>query len=327
MTRHTSIPTPTRALMLRRWETGPHAKQIRDWAQRMGQLSRTGAELLAVAVALEEGDLPLIEQYGFAQFRPTDSDHRLVSPVPQDHDELAREAESGVPSASTTAVGSGATAGRACAQAAGAEAGAPVRDVSLRGYGSVGEVIAEDSRGLALFFPQFSPPLYDLKLRLWYREGWLQPLRWWPSQFGVRLYYDLVPEALPLVCVAPPFHPNSPHLWQQVRNGVSFRSICYTFAPDGTVVRGRDYDDDAAEVLRQSLMWLLRYIVWLEFGFWPGEDVGHDPTTIERLTRPTDPCPAHSWRRYGECCRPRILDQLRRRDQLRFGVAPGARVA
>ena len=141
------------------------------------------------------------------------------------------------------------------------------------------------------------------------------------------MFYDSVPEALPLVAVAPALHPHAPHIWSMVRNGQRLRTLCYTFAPDGTIVRGRGADDDGAEVLRQATMWLMRYMVWSHFGFWPGEEVAHDAATVERLTRPADPCPTHTWRTYGECCRPRVLAALRQAASMRDGIAPTARIA
>lgn len=326
MTQHAASPVPSVDLIRRKWEYGRNAPAIRRWTHRMASLSPAEQQLLMIGVALEEGDLPMIEQGGFAYFEPAEHDQRLISTNKGLSDENTSETDARSTSARATPMGSGPTSACPETRTSEANAGTSARQQVVRRYSGVGEVVDEDASQLALFFPQFSPALLDPKLRLWYREGWLQPLSWWPVRFGVRLYYDEEPEALPLVCVSPPPHPKAPHMWLQVRNGVRFRSLCYTFAPDGTIVRGRSREDGAAEVLRQSVMWLLRYLVWSQFGFWPGADVAHDPATIERLTKPDDPCPAHSWRQYGECCRPRILAQLRSQPFSRDGVRAAAHV-
>lgn len=324
-------PSPSVDLIRRDWESGPHAELIRAWSARIPHLAPARRTLLLVGVALETGHLPLIEPYGLAEFRPVTTDHRLLLPA-EDHHETTHTTATSDPASRPSAprpsaVGSRTATWGADPGAQGAETGASARQQLIRGYRSVGDVITEDAAPLALYFPQFSPVLWDPDLRLWFREGWLQPLRSWPCRFGVRLYYEVDPYTLPLVCVRPELPSNTPHLWLQTRSGIQFRSLCYTFAPDRTIVRGRGEDDDAAEVLRQAVVWLLRYLVWKEFGFWPGADVGHDPATLERLTRPSDPCPVHSARRYGECCRPRVLAELSRRRELRCGIQSSARVA
>lgn len=159
------------------------------------------------------------------------------------------------------------TGERALTGCAGAAAGPPKTEAAARSviaprvYRSIGEVIMEDTAPLAVYFPQFSPALWDPEIGLWYREGSLRPLRAWPATYIVRMYYQEVPEALPLLCVSPTLHPRAPRMWLNVRNRRRVRSLCYTYAPDGTVVRGRNWDDKGAEVLRQDVMWLLRYIV------------------------------------------------------------------
>ena len=309
-------------LIQRDWQRGPNAKAIHQLVGRISEFLPTEVELLRVAVALDAGDLPLVEQGGFADFPPVDTDHRLVTPSTGEFSEYTHEDHMG-----PATLGPGTTSRRSRTGSGTAEARASTRGVARRSYRDVGEVIAEDTSPLGLYFPQFSPAIWDPQIQLWYREGWLKPLRWWPTIFGVRMYYHEIPEALPLLCVSPALHHHCPHTWQNVRGGVRFRSLCYTFAPDGTIARGRSRDDNGAEVLRQGVMWLLRYLTWRQFGFWPGEDVAHDARTIERLTKPTDPCPAHNWRRYAECCRPRILAELQAQRERRYGVAPQARVA
>jgi hypothetical protein len=321
MSRQEGLDPPERSLMHRRWEHAPNAPAIHRLATGLSRRPAREIALFRVALALETGQLPLVGQYGYAYFPEAVSDHRLIILHTGENDEDT------TPPAPQAALGAGPAAGRSSAEAEGAEAGAPARQCVRSEYHGVGDVIEEDARSLAVYFPQFSPALWDPRLCMWHREGVLQPLRWWPERFGVRMYYEAEPTALPLLCVSPSVPANTPHMWRQVRNGVQFRSLCYTFAPDGTIVRGRSAEDDGSEVLRQGVMWLLRYITWRRFGFWPGEEVGHDPETIERLTRPSDPCPAHSGRRYGECCRPRILTALRRRQALAHGVNPATRVA
>jgi hypothetical protein len=327
MTHPYSQLRPARSPLYREWESGPNAAAIRHWVECIGRLTPAKAGLFRVGVALEVGELPLIEQYGSAGFVLVDTDHRLVVPHAGDEHENAYETASGqspvwAPSGST-----GAAAGRTNAGSSSPEAGSAARERVIRQYAGVGEVMDEDARGLALFFPQFSPALLDLRLGLWYREGWLQPLEWIPRRFLMRMYYPPQPSALPIVTVSPDLRADAPHMWLQVWREVRFRSLCYTFAPDRTIVRGRGEDDDAAEVLRQVVVWLLRYMVWDQFGFWPGVDVGHDPETIEALTHPSDPCPTHNWQPYGACCRPRVLAAIERRRRDRHGIHPSARVA
>jgi hypothetical protein len=275
-----------------------------------------------IAIALEEGDLPLIHQCGFAEFEAAANDHRIIT-TDGAYDE--RECEKGSWAAArdagegTATVGSGQTAGNPATTSTEAAAGTAAR----RDFGwTLAHSVEEDSRDLSVYFPQFSVVLFDPKLRLWYREGWLQPLEALHVRFPTQLYYDdQDARALPLL-VVPDLQPNAPHLWQHTRNGFSFRSLCYTFAPDRTIMRGRSPADTAAEVLRQGVVWLLRYMVWCRFGFWVGADVGHDPAEIARSTKPDDPCPTHSWRPYGACCRPKHLEVIKQRRPLQYGVNP-----
>jgi hypothetical protein len=320
------LPVPQSTLMSREWERGPNAARILGHALRLGSMEHERRELFQMALALETGELPLIEQGGYAVFPAVENDHRLITPR-QDGTNAITDPYSAPPSSRSAAVGTRASAGRPTATPAAAEAGPAARGgITRGGLYSLGDVISEDTSPLAIYFPQFSPPLFDRQVGLWYREGWLRPLLGLANSFDVRLYYDVEPLAQPLV-VVPAIGAATPHQWKHTRRGVDFRSLCYTFAPDGTFQRGRSRDDNAAEVLRQAVMWLLRYIIWREFGFWPGEEVGHDPAEIERRTRPSDPCPAHAWRSYGDCCRRHILQVLQRRDDLRFGVNPAARIA
>lgn len=297
-----------------RWEVGKHRRPILGWISRFPILPRRKQQLLLVALELEEGQRPWIQQYGFATFERPDSDHRLIETLTSTGDEnedpdLPSQGPAPAPSREAT----WSAPGRAPAEAEEAEARSSIRGARPRLYGSVAEVIREDSAPIALYFPQFSVVEWDPDLDLWFREGWIQPLTWWPVRHAVRLCYeDADPTALPIVRISPPPRPRTPHVLMVRRGRLRFPALCYTFAPDRTIVRGRREDDDGAEVLRQVVMWLLRYHVWTEFGFWPGQDVAHDPVTIERLTRPDDPCPFHSWRRYGACCRRRVLQQGRR---------------
>lgn len=321
---------PDRSLIRQKWEGGRNAQQITNHLRTWDLLSRSDRELLLVGISLESGDLPVIGQYGYAEFRPVDNDHRLITTTAAGEwlDEAADSQAAGAAAArnarsGAAALGAGTSPVRSAAQ--GAEAGPPARERLNLKQSQRAEVIGEDSRDLAMYFPQFSPIIFDSDLGLWFREGAIQPLSAQSTHFSVRFYYETEPLALPMV-VANPVRAGSPHLWTQQRNGRVFSSLCYTFAPDGTVVRGRD-DDFASEVLRQVVLWLIKHMVWCRFGFWAGADVGHDPAEIERSTKLEDPCPAHSWRRYGECCRARVLLELEKRKALRFGVHPSRRAS
>jgi hypothetical protein len=270
--------------------------------------------LFTIALQLEEGELPWVEQHGYAFFDPVDAaDHRIVRL------EAAKgEKEEHVQQPSTEGAASGAaersTGRSAAAEAEEAEAGSAVRrQGGRRLYSNVGDVMDEDRWELGVVFPEFSPPIFDPNLRLFFREGVIQPLRWWPARYGVRLYYEDSPWLLPIVRVAPEPPPRTPHIFQMTRNGMSFRALCYTFAPDGTVARGRGWDDTAAEVLRQVVVWLTRYLVWVQFKFFPGVGVGHDPTELLGTVTSDAPCPYHADRPYGRCCRPRHEAEVKRR--------------
>lgn len=297
-----------------RWEAGKHSRRILKWVSRFSSLGYRKQQLLLVALELEEDHRPWIHQYGFAVFERRDCDNRLITNVRTTGDENEGPDPSPPGPAQTPSwEAARSSPGRTPSETEEAEARSTLRGFRPRPYGSIAEVIAEDSGPIGLYFPQFGPVQRDPDLALWFREGWLQPLKWWPARHTVRLCYeDADPTALPIVRISPPPRPGAPHVLTVQRRDRCFPAVCYTFAPDRTIVRGRGEDDDGAEVLRQVVMWLLRYQVWMEFGFWPGQDVAHDPATIERLTRPGDPCPFHSWRRYGECCRPRILERGRR---------------
>jgi hypothetical protein len=297
---------------------------IAEHLQRFLSLTSHDRELLEVGVALESGRLPLIHQYGYAEFRPESNDHRLLT-IPQgvEQDETPHASVSGTataeqPREGPPVVGSGPAAVRTPTQ--GAEAGASARE-QLRRTAKLVDVIDEDSRDLPLYFPQFtSQVLYDDRLAMWYREGWIQPFGWHPARFLIRFYYPGEAMALPII-VADPIKVPSPHLWRTASNGKEFLSLCYTFAPDRTVDRSRD-SDVATEILRQVVLWLVKHLVWCRFGFWAGPEVGHGASDIEQSTRPDDPCPTHTWMRYSDCCRPRHIAELRHRHALRFGVNP-----
>jgi hypothetical protein len=285
-------------------------------------------DLLLVGVAMESGELPLVHQHGYAEFRPVVNDHRLIT---ASHGVLQYEAADspapGTPAAGESREGSssvGAGPSPVHSAAEGAQAGEAARQL-LRTAVTLVDVIDEDSRDLPLYFPQFtSQVIYDERLRMWYREGWLQPLAWHNARFVIRYYYPEEPLALPIV-VATPIRVPSPHLWRQQCNGCEFPSLCYTFAPDHTVDR-RYETDIASEVLRQVVLWLIKHIVWCRFGFWAGAEVGHDPTEILRHARPDGPCPSHTWKRYGDCCRVAHLAEVERRRRLRYGINPARRI-
>lgn len=300
---------------------------IAEHLQRILSLTSSDRDLLLVGVALESGELPLVHQYGYAEFRAVANDHRLITVSQRgEQDETADSPAAGPAAAGESREGSPTVGSRSAAvraAAEGAEAGPYARE-RLRRIATLGQVIDEDSRDLPLYFPQFTHVLYDGRLRMWYREGWLQPLQWHRTRFHVRFYYPPKPLALPIV-VAAPIRVPSPHLWKQQANGHEFLSLCFTFAPDRTVDRSRD-SDAASEVLRQVVLWLIKHVVWCRFGFWPGAEVGHDPVEVLRETAPDDPCPTHTWQRYGDCCRPAHLPELERRRPLGYGVNPARRV-
>jgi len=301
---------------------------IAEHLRQVLALTTSDRDLLLVGVALESGQLPLVHQHGYAEFRTVANDHRLIivnqgvirdeaadSPAP-------RATAAGQSGEGPSSLGAGAPAVRAAAE--GSQAGADPRE-QLRQTVTLGQVIEEDARDLPLYFPQFtSQVVYDDKLQMWYREGWLKPLAWHPAHFTIRYYYPAEPLALPIIVAAPIKLP-SPHLWKQQANGHEFPSLCYTFGPDRTVDRRRD-TDVASEVLRQVVLWLIKHLVWCRFGFWAGPEVGHNPVEIFRSAKPDDPCPTHTWKRYGECCRPTHLAELDRRRPLRFGVNPARRI-
>lgn len=312
------LPQPSPELIQRAWARSPHAEIILKWATRLSELDITDRALFAVALRLEEGDLPWIAQHGFAFFEPEDSaDHRLITQAEEGVDDdvegherpATRQAE-GTTSRSTER----STRRRSAAEAQEAEARASVRwdGGSARAYANVGEVMDEDRWELGVMFPGFSPPIYDRDLDMFFREGRLQPLAWFPATFVVRVYYEDSPKQLPIVRISPEPPPDTPHMFQMVRNRRSFRSVCYTFAPDGTVARGRGWDDTVAEVLRQVVVWLLRYLVWCRLRFFPGVQVGHSPAELLASLPSDAPCPYHADRPYGECCRPKHEAQVKR---------------
>jgi hypothetical protein len=303
-------------------------EQIAEHVQRILLLTSSDRDLLLAAITLEAGELPLVHQHGYAEFRPVVNDHRLITVSPG----VVEDATSDSPAAGAaaaeqsrerpSAVGAGSTAIRSATD--GAEAGAHARE-QLRLSATLWQVIEEDSRDLALYFPQFTAQvLYDDRLGMWYREGWLQPLAWHSVRFQIRYYYPIQALALPII-VAVPIRAPSPHLWKQQCNGHEFLSLCYTFAPDRTIDRSRD-SDVASEVLRQVVLWLIKHVVWCRFGFWAGAEVGHDPVEILRATEPDDPCPTHTWQRYRDCCRAAHLAERKRRSLLMFGVNPARQV-
>jgi hypothetical protein len=282
------------------------------WAARLDQLRPMDRGLFEVALRLEEGDLPWIHQAGFAEFAPAaPADHRVISILAEEGGETNVESEPPDRAAPRAARGAATgAAGRAserrpAADAATAEAGTPVRVLSPRSYANVGAVMDEDRWELGTHFPQFSPPVFDKELNAFFREGEVRPLAWYPARFVVRMYYDPCPRALPILRILPEPPSNTPHLFRVGLNGRTFTAVCYTFAPDATVVRGRSWDDTATEVLRQLVVWLLRYLVWRRFSFYPGEDVGHDPRLLVMMVAPDQPCPYHAQNAYGRCCRPK----------------------
>lgn len=302
-----TAPLPTAELIRREWARNSNAGVIAKIAASIENMTRAEIQLFEAGLALEEGDLPWIGQYGFAHFEKQIVDHRVINT--NSGDEHAKRSSTGETQQSReTSVGSRSSTRRTASAASQTGSRSSPR---RRVYRSIAEVIAEDSSPLHRYFPQFSPPLWDPQLKWWYREGWLWPLRTQPARFSARLCYEDDLYALPVVRILPDPVPQAPHVWKHVRNGLEFRSLCYTFAPDGSVVRGRG-DDVAAEALRQCVVWLIRYSVWLRFSFWPGEDVGHDAETIERNTRPGDPCPVHPGRIYETCCRPAVLQGVRK---------------
>jgi hypothetical protein len=312
--------------IVRRWEVAPNHRSIQGELRCWASLTTADRDLLLIGIALEEGDLPLIHQYGFAEFEAVAKDHRIINPAGAYHerdDEKSPGPATGHPWQGPSALGSGPAPGHTTA----ASAEAAARPSTRRGAGwTLGCSVEEDSRDLGVYFPQLSLILFDPHLQLFYREGWLQPLSQVGARFPVRLYYDdQEVRALPLV-VVPNIRRDAPHMWSNVRNGVTFRSLCYTFAPDRTIVRGRSPADTAAEVLRQAVVWLLRYMVWCRFCFWPGADVGHSPEEIEANTKPHDPCPAHPWNLYGNCCRPKILTSIKPRPTAGIGINPARRI-
>lgn len=312
---------PSDRLLQQAWETGPNAERIIAIGKQIDSLSARDQMLFTVGVRLEVGERPAIAQGGIAQFE---------SARPRDHRELETEKRKGGEmdeQRQGTRSNPGDAEGDARRQARGtagrhsssgtekAAAQPPLRrrEAELESYDGVGAVAAEDQWELGVYFPQFPAALiYDEELELWYREGTLQPFSWLPAQFRVRLYYDQEPTAPPIIRIAPEPPDGTPHLFRMVRNGKRFKALCYLFAPDGTWVRGRFYDDNAAEVLRQVVLWLLRYLVWRRFGFFPGVGVAHDPKTLLDQTPPDGPCPYHPWRAYRSCCRPRHQKAVRK---------------
>lgn len=330
--RRCGVLSPTRTGSIRflqlSWERGRNSAHIGRCLERFDLLSRNERELLLVGISLESGTRPLIHQYGYAEFRPVEDDHRLITVNEGASDDetadspAAGAAAAGQPGEGSSSVGAGSAAVRAAPE--GAEAGTHARGRLTRSA-TLAQVIEEDSRDLPLYFPQFtSQVLYDDRWRMWYREGWLQPLGWHPARFQLRYYYPAEALALPII-VAAPIQCPSPHLWKQQFPGQDVPSLCYTFAPDRTIDRSRD-SDVASEVLRQVVLWLIKHMVWCRFGFWPGPEVGHDPIEILRATAPDDPCPMHTWQRYGDCCQPAHLKEFERRRPLRLGINPARRV-
>lgn len=317
------LEPPSDDLLRQAWETSASADRILEVAEQIDSLTLREQALFTIGVRLEVGDLPAIAQGGSAHFetvRPPD--HRELGPQQTkggDNDEQRDDAgpAPGEAEGSARRQAGGSTERRSSSRAeeAPAEPSVRRRATAADSYDSVGAVVDEDRWELGVYFPQFPPALlYDEALDLWYREGALQPLSWYPARFLVRLYYEEEPIAPPIIRIAPEPPDDTPHLFRMARNGKRFKALCYFFAPDGTWVRGRYYEDNAAEVLRQVVMWLLRYVVWRHFGFFPGRGVTHEAEILLAETAPEDPCPFHPARRYRTCCRPRHLNAMHRGD-------------
>lgn len=305
---------PSDELMRQAWETSPNADRIVEIGEQVDSLSPREQMLFTIGVRLEVGERPAIAQGGAAHFEPArPPDHRELGMQKMEGGEkdeqrqnsgaAPREAEGPARRQAQGAAGRHPSSGP---EEASSEPSVRRRGAATASYESVGAVADEDRWELGVYFPQFPAALlYDETLGLWYREGAVQPLSWYPARFMVRLYYEQKPTAPPIVRIAPEPPDSTPHLFRLTRNGKRFKALCYFFAPDGTWVRGRSYDDNAAEVLRQVVMWLLRYLVWRHFGFFPGVGVAHDPKTLLEESSPDGPCPLHPWREYRSCCRPR----------------------
>lgn len=312
---------PDDELMCQAWETSPNADRIVEIGEQIASLTPREQALFTIGVRLEVGERPAIAQGGSAQFQPVRTpDHRELHAEPSkggDQDEhrehsgaTARQAEGPARRQAGGPAGRHSSSG---AEEAPAEPPLRGRASSAASYGSVGAVVDEDRWELGVYFPQFPAALfYDEALGLWYREGSIQPLSWYPARFLVRLYYASEPTAPPIVRIAPEPPDATPHLFRVIQNGKQFKALCYFFAPDGTWVRGRSHQDNAAEVLRQVVLWLLRYLVWRHFGFFPGIGVSHDPETLLEETPPDGPCPYHPWQAYRQCCRPRHAEAARK---------------
>ena len=307
-------------------ERRKNAVQIATWIRAFDTLSREDRELLLIGISLENDTNPRIHQFGYAEFSQVAHDHRLIhvstGEASRETADIStiRSAAEGHSGEGASAVGTRPAAVRSTTK--GTPSWAAARRLDRSGM-NLGEVIEADSRDLPLYFPQFSSVIYDAERRMWYREGWLQPLSQDPTRFSVRFYYPREPMALPII-VATPIRVPAPHLWYLRRENLI--ALCYTFAPDRTVDR-RQHADVASEALRQGVLWLVKYLVWCRFEFWPGDEVGHDPAEIEQSTTPDDPCPAHTWMTYGRCCRPKHLQVLQHRRSIRFGVNPAKAVS
>jgi len=305
------VNEPSISSIARLWARGPNAEKIQRVVARLHALTPPERELLLFGMDIEEGILPAIHPGGRASRRTIHSDARLIAAG----DDVAYGDHV------TAVLGAAITSTEASPSAApGAQAEAAETPRASRGVGgtaelSIGEVVAQDELAMAIWFRQFALRRVNQGQQLgWF--GAINPLRFLGSYQMAALYQPDALAPLAIFVQHPPIDPRAPHRYDS-------GALCTFFPPSGSWVRGRK-DDDAVELLRFAIVWLLRYECWRNFNtWWPGADVPHDPNWMLANVRDENVCPFHPpRRRWGECCKPRYVSMLEQQRALAHGIMP-----
>jgi hypothetical protein len=63
--------------------------------------------------------------------------------------------------------------------------------------------------------------------------------------------------------------------------------------------------DSVADFTDHTLVWLFKWITWVETGHWPGSEMRHDPIFLFATIKPEMQCWCGSGLSYGQCCQQR----------------------
>jgi hypothetical protein len=295
----------------RLWARTPNAEKIQRTIARLHSLNPAERELLLFGMDIEEGILPNIHSGGRASRQTILSEARLIA-VGEDvayGDHIA--AVLGTASPPTEASASAAPG----AQAEAAEAPRAPRGVAAVADLSIGEVVAQDELAMAIWFRQFALRRVNQGRELaWF--GAIRPLSFIGPYHLVAVYQPDPLAPLSIFVRHPPIHREAPHRYDG-------GALCTFFPPSGSWIRGRK-DDDVVELLRFTVVWLLRYECWRTFnGWWPGVDVPHDPAWMLANIGDEDVCPYHPpRRRWGECCKAKCAEVLEQQRAMARGIIP-----